>query len=295
MKLTNLNCPQCGGQLQQERDMFFCTSCGAAFNVDYDDDDVKYTELVTEADRTKMLLAKDIEIMETRYRLREEMQQREQQREWQRTRNETVKRVGKGCGTAAATWLFSILLVVGLFVFVAYQVNKGSDEAAKKEKSDYYSLIADVKTDEIFLENAIADGANKEWIYRVDYPVTDKENDDRVAAMKGDAEIEDVYLLQNDKTKKLQLYLVYKITYAYDDGEIAKEVYDCIRIKEIEKKSDGSFKIEFFPEKVRMSSSNSTWEGYFEKDQLYRECILSESNCTVTKLDIPHAEKGDAA
>ena len=60
MKLTNLNCPQCNGLLNQERDMFFCSSCGSAFAVDYDENDVRYTQLVTEADRTKMLLAKDI-------------------------------------------------------------------------------------------------------------------------------------------------------------------------------------------------------------------------------------------
>ena len=37
MRLTNINCPQCNGQLNQQEDKFYCTSCGSAFNVDYDD------------------------------------------------------------------------------------------------------------------------------------------------------------------------------------------------------------------------------------------------------------------
>ena len=92
MKLTNLNCPQCNGYLQQQGDMFFCSSCGSAFTIDYDEADVKYTELVTQADRTKMLLQSDLEVMQTDFQLSESMADREQQRKLQKELKDSLTR-----------------------------------------------------------------------------------------------------------------------------------------------------------------------------------------------------------
>jgi len=70
MRLTNINCPQCNGQLNQQEDKFYCTSCGSAFNVDYDEADVEYAKLVTEPERARLLLESNRVLLEKNEELR---------------------------------------------------------------------------------------------------------------------------------------------------------------------------------------------------------------------------------
>ncbi len=283
MKLTNLNCPQCNGYLNQERDMFFCSSCGAAFNVDYDDDDVNYTELVTQADRTRMLLQRDVDLMTTGYQLNKEMKDRELYRAQTRATQKAVKTAGKAVGAIFLYMFISMALMIGIFIFVWYRVSQSKDKVLSNKNEAYETIREEVKKDSNFMENMIASGSMYESRFRPDSVTDRSDGQRRTAWMVGIAEIEDVYLMENKKSKEQDLFFVYKIEYQYEDNEDTIEVYDCFIVKNLQLDKDGKLKLDF---KGSRYAHFNTWNAFEDKDQLYRECILGKTGFTATKLDV---------
>ena len=279
MKLTNLNCPQCNGFLQQERDIFCCTSCGAVFNVDYDDDDVKYTELVTEADRTRMMLQKDLELIQTQYQLREDMKNREIQRQREKQISEMKRKIAKMSGLSILGILLSIGLTFGPLIFIFWTVNRSSDSYDQKKAAAFQTMSDTLKKDDIFIENAIAAGRMFEIRRGVDSISEKIDGEYCEAQMVGQPQIEDVYLMQSTKMNKQILYLVFKRTYEFEESGESKEFFDTVRISDFSIDKYGSIKSSYACDLGRYD--------FEEKDQLYREAILGESMYTSTKLDIP--------
>ena len=70
MKIVDLKCPNCSGSLTKEWDNLICSSCGAAFAIDYDDSDVEYEKLQSEAEREERRLAHEKELLEKEYELK---------------------------------------------------------------------------------------------------------------------------------------------------------------------------------------------------------------------------------
>ena len=279
MKLTNLNCPQCNGFLQQERDIFCCTSCGAVFNVDYDDDDVKYTELVTEADRTRMMLQKDLELIQTQYQLREDMKNREVQRKREKQISEMKKKAAKMSGLTILGILLSIGMTFGPLLYIFWKVGNSTDSYDQKKAEAFQTMSDTLKKDDIFIENAIAAGRMFEIRRGVD-TISEKIDGDYCSAhMVGEPQIEDVYLMQSTKLNQQMIYLVYKRTYEFEDSGESKEMFDTIRIKDFSIDKYGSIKSSYACDLGRYD--------FEEKDQLYREAILGESSYTATELKIP--------
>jgi hypothetical protein len=263
--------------------MFFCSSCGAAFNVDYDDDDVNYTELVTQADRTRMLLQRDVDLMTTGYQLNKEMKDRELYRAQTRATQKAVKTAGKAVGAIFLYMFISMALMIGVFIFVWYRVSQSKDKVLSNKNEAYETIREEVKKDSNFMENMIASGSMYESRFRPDSVTDRSDGQRRTAWMVGIAEIEDVYLMENKKSKEQDLFFVYKIEYQYEDSEDTIEVFDCFIVKNLQLDKDGKLKLDF---KGSRYAHFNTWNAFEDKDQLYRECILGKTGFTATKLDV---------
>ena len=287
MKLTNLNCPQCNGFLKQQRDMFFCDSCGAAFNVDYDDNDVQYAQLVTEAERTKMMLQSDLNLMHTDYQLKENIARNEEQRDIARTRKKAI-----GAGLKMSGMYFgSILLMVGmsvaLFWYIGSKLSKSKKENDEKKATHYQELIDTVKTDTVFLENVIAAGSACKDRQDIDTAeiYTIKGVPGGMVHKVGSPEIEDVYVIGNESSTKLTMYMVYKLTYQYDESGETFPVYTGVSLSNVDMDENGYMKYDFDVSPV--IAGDYMWGGFYDKDQFYRECLFQyDRNGVLMELDL---------
>lgn len=275
MKLTNLNCPQCNGFLNQERDMFFCSSCGSAFAVDYDEHDVRYAQLVTEAERTKMLLAKDVNLMQTDYELNEQVLNNEQEREIRRERKKNARNAFSGTGTllyALAVCMIPMLVLFGFIIFALYradvQVSKMRDRVEEKHQT-MYEMIRD---DEHILENMAASGAEYIFSCRTE-PVEDtRYAAPRTAYYNDDAVIDSIYVMVGKGYSSPYVMCVYSFSYTYEDtGEVIR-LYDYCRFEGSSIDSYGILNVDYTPR--RKSNGDDVWHAYYDKDQLLRETVM---------------------
>ena len=290
MKLTNLNCPQCNGFLKQERDMFFCESCGAAFVVDYDEHDVKYTELVTEAERTKMLLARDIDIMQTRYQLKETLARNEAHRENTKQTKKAVTTALKGSLSYILIFGVGTILLVIALVWGAKKMDARTEQNNAVKNEEYAQLVEDVAKSEIFIDNAIAYGRSLEYLTFRTATVTDSEATlpNGTAHLVGDPEIRSVYLLSAEKSRDARVLLVYKFVYEYDDSEETFELYHPLVLKDIERNRYGDLTFKY--ENMTRADQYGTGPNdmFYEEDQLYRQCIFRlRSKVKVTEIELP--------
>ncbi len=120
MRLTNINCPQCNGRLNQQEDKFYCTSCGSAFNIDYDEADVEYAKLVTEPERTRLLLDNNRILLEKNEELRRRFVTGERKKEFvNQVKSQGVTYIS-GLVYAAiiggVSWLLCVIAVVVIFI-----------------------------------------------------------------------------------------------------------------------------------------------------------------------------------
>ena len=192
MKLTNLNCPQCNGLLNQERDMFFCSSCGSAFAVDYDENDVRYTQLVTEADRTKMLLAKDINLMQKDYALNEQVLQNEQDREFSRQRKKAARSAITGVRAGIFGLIISVIPMITIFGYLIYCFHDSDIKYEERRLEKNQSLYELLKDDMHVLENTVASGRAYVCYERYEPKEDDRYAEPRIAHFNDNVAIDSV-------------------------------------------------------------------------------------------------------
>ena len=290
MKLTNLNCPQCNGLLNQERDMFFCTSCGSAFAVDYDENDVKYTQLITEAERTKMMLQKDVNVMQTDYVLREQMARNEQQREISRQRKKAVKQGAAGIGMYIVALVISIIPMIFTSVYLVRTISRSSRKLDEQREQERTALVETVTEDMHFLENAVAGGQRLVDLRRQE-PISDgRYDEDRTAIYRNDATIDSVYIIRTSGYNSTGLLLIYRFSYEYEDtGEIFT-LYDCVELTDLKRDDYGYMVEEYFPKEG--VHGDMYYSAYFDKDQLIREMFsAAKSSFKPEEIEIPDTWK----
>lgn len=286
MKLTNLNCPQCNGLLNQERDMFFCNSCGSAFAVDYDENDVRYAQLITEADRTKMLLARDVNLMHTEYALNEQVLQNEQNREYSRERKKQVKLTFSSMRAAVFGLIVSMIPMIVIFGYLAYCFHDADAKFEKRVVDNNLSLYDQLKDDMHVLENAVASGRAYISYCRFEPIEDDRYLEPRTAHFNDDVVIDSVYLLQGAQRYRPYIMCVYSMSYTYEDTGETVTLYDFIMFTDMKLDEYGILEVDYTPN--RKSGGDYVWNAYYDKDQLLRETLKDATDSYEEyKIDIP--------
>ncbi|MBR2751013.1 MAG: hypothetical protein IKD90_07770 [Clostridiales bacterium] len=283
MKLTNLNCPQCNGNLSQQGDSFFCTSCGSAFTIDYDENDVKYTDLVTQADRTRQLIARDQELLQTRHRLKEQMEQNKLHRDFEREKKNDIRKIA----SIVASYYISIFLflggLIGLIVYFSHSVKASKKEMKVKAQEIMSEMTQALNSDRSVVENAALEGQDYLFSERSTIFYDPAYVNSREAKIKDTPKPYDAYVMI-DSSAKSKLCIFFESVYEYQDTKEEFTIYDCVIIPRFSL-NEMTKMIETDYVCSMGNRTNGTFGGYREADQLYLECIEGEYESTSFKID----------
>lgn len=273
MRLTNINCPQCNGRLNQQEDKFYCTSCGSAFNIDYEESDVEYARLITEPERTRLHLENNRILLEKNAELRRKFLIGEMKD----TFKQEVKTAGVtyagGAIYAAIIGIIGFLAAAGfiamIFLFTARNIKLNREKEAQARQERIESLSAeDIENDRNFLENAIAGGIASELAKR-DVPVKNNADDEGDAYIVGSPVPVNCYLIKTGDEN--HLCIVYKITYEFSENKATKVIYDCIFFENIEKDETGHIAFDKSCGRIYGDGADDHWDGYENAESIYED------------------------
>lgn len=289
MKLVGLRCPNCGGNLTVENGMYVCNSCGSTTAIDYDDSDVEYERLKTEAERDEKQRIHEKEMLEREYELREKAQIESEKRQIRRDRkaeaNSWIKR------------LIAIMIFVGFCITSVVFYNYIRNQIGYSDSS-YLSEFAATPTPapnynvtsedfEGWLDDFIKSG--KKVQMKIDQCSTKNNNGVVHFYDKVDAVFLDAYLLSGipDKPEKesCRLVLIYEVTWHNDDyGD--QICYDAVYFDGIRVNPNGGIISDYSGKMINRSDAAWGWAmaySYEEYDQCFRENITALGG-KVTKL-----------
>ena len=280
MKLVNLTCPNCSGNMKKEGENIVCQSCGAVFAIDYDDADVEHEKLQTEDERARREFEQEKELLEIKHRQEEEARIAAEKRE---SRRETKAKIGRTI-SAKISGLIGLLIVVGFF-YGSYKLcvhwgvvpsMKDIVASATATSASPYDVPAELITGDV-LENMISSGQatllNKHGGVRdlvdgawVDYSLVS-------------VEFEKAYFIAKASSGYNRTVIIYKLTYTSSIGD--RVTYDGIHFDDIKVSStDGSIICNYSAETI--SRSNAAWhhDSFDDIDQCYRESVLAFGTAT---------------
>ena len=274
MKLVNLTCPNCGGQLEKVGDNLCCKSCGAAFAIDYDDADVEHEKLQTEDERAKRDFEHEKELLEMKLKQEEKSKVAAEKREFRR---ETTKKVGRSISAKISGLIFLVLFFGFFYGSYKLMVKNGLVpsfkeimESATSTRVDQYNSTPDMVTDEILTNmiesgnqkmknshNGVNDYVNKKW---VDYKI------DKI-------EYDSAYYVDSADRGEDRVVIIYKLT--YKSKKDTKVMYDACYFGDFRVDADGNLVTSYSAQKT--SKSDAAWhhDSFADRDQCYRESVLS--------------------
>ena len=287
MRLTNINCPQCNGQLNQQEDKFYCTSCGSAFNVDYEESDVEYAKLIKEPEIARLHLENNRILLQKNA----ELQRKFLIGEIKDTYKQELKTVGVTYASAAIYYVLigiivfvAVVGVIGGIIFVTARKHKAN--TAKREQARIESIenlsAEDIESDRNFLENAIAGG--------VDYQVSQ-----RTEPVKGDGDEGDAYIVGKPEAVNSRLLkreegnsfiIVYKITYEFSESKTLKVVYDGVIYENIALDETGHISCKDPCERFWGREADDRWNGYENAEDVYDDVKAFPDDSGFIKVNI---------
>ena len=287
MRLTNINCPQCNGQLNQQEDKFYCTSCGSAFNVDYEESDIEYAKLIKEPEITRLHLENNRILLEKNA----ELQRKFLIGEIKDTYKQELKTVGVTYASAAIYYV-----LIGIIVFVAVvgfiggiffvTAKKHKAETAKREQARLESIenlsAESIESDRNFLENAIAGGVAYQVSQRTD-PVKG-DGDEGDAYIVGKPEAVNCRLLKREEGNSL--IIVYKITYEFSESKTLKVVYDGVIYENIALDETDHISCKDPCERFWGREADDRWNGYENAEDVYDDVKAFPDDSGFIKVNI---------
>ena len=286
MKLTSLNCPNCGSSLRTEGGAKVCDSCGSTFAIDYDESDVEFEKIQTEAEREQLRLQHEKEILEKQYELQERANLEAEKRARKRMREQSAARAVKSLISWIVTLGVLALIVFGVFKLKEYVQNGGDlgyfagiDKvvATPTPAPNYDVTPEDVEPQ---MEDFIASGKKVQMgIDQCAYWDTQSAVD---FYKKKDAELVDAYIVTNipekDPDESNRLVLIFKVIWNNED-EGDKECYDAVYFEGIRVNPNGGGVISDFNGRT-IDRSDAAWGwsmaySFEEYDQCYRENITA--------------------
>lgn len=283
MKIIDLKCPNCSGNLKKDGDNYICNSCGGVFAVDYDESDVEYERLQTEAEREERRLAHEKELLEKKYELQQkaniESENRQYKREKARKRSESVK----NAASSFVALVFVGAIICGgvlLFFFLKGMGSNGGSPfsehtIATPTPAPNYNVTADDLKDQMndFIEAGRIAQMNIDKCAYLDNVIKNYE--------KTDAVFLDAYLVtdipETRPDRSNRLVLIYQVTWHNDDrGD--QICYDGVYFEGIRVNPNGGIISNFSAETIWRSDAAWGWGmaySFEDLDQCYRENVTA--------------------
>lgn len=301
MRLTDLKCPRCSGLLNQQCDRFYCSSCGAAFEVDYEDTDVEYSKLVTEAERTKLMIERDKEVLRKEYELNESFKDEEARRKFNFETKRRTRNAVQAMIISIVTIIVMFLLMIGLVVYIIFACTSRATVSSKmrgQEEEEARALTAEqILEDPNFLYNAAADGISTRAVAFYERPYVIKiYGEERECELVGlptpvgayiESETKDFHGRNYTDNK---FYIAYKLTYKMTDTDEDEtvDIYTYAEFRDIERQPGG--RINYSSE--YKGALEVSYTSCFELEQLEREKFDNAEKIDVSEF---FGEGGDEA
>ena len=283
MRVVNLQCPNCGARLTVENDMYVCNSCGTTMTIDYDDSDVEYAKLQTEAERDQRKLEHDKELLEKEYELRQQETLAAEKRLMQQERRESVSR-----GLKKFIIFICIFAFVGGCFVVSIMMSKARGERTiLDEISDMtatptpeptptpapnYRITPDIIVDELdgFIE------AGRALQMDIDQCGVKSENGTIQFYDKTDAVFLDAYIVSDipdvKESQSCRLVLIYEVTW-YNDRYGYQTCYDGVYFDGIKVTPDGNIIPNYDCDTIWRSDAAWGWSMEYSFEH-YDRCYL---------------------
>jgi len=290
MKIVDLKCPNCSGSLTKEGDNLICSSCGAAFAIDYDDSDVEYEKLQSEAEREERRLAHEKALLEKEYELKRQAEIDAEKRQQKRERQKFIKAGVRKLISAVISMAIIAAIAFGAYKLMMYikdtrQAAGGSGYSAIPTPAPNYNITPDDVKGQLdeFIE------VGKKAQMKIDQcAVKNKNGAIRYYDKKG-AEYVDGYIINGIPDKKEsranRLVLIYKVK--WQNGKTKKSCYDAVYFEGLKVNPSGGVISDFAADTIMRSDAAWGWAmaySFEEYDQCYRENVTALGG-TVTKLD----------
>ena len=224
-------CSNCGGQMVFQNKQWVCMSCGSAFAVDWESEDVERIRQATAQDRANA----QVERMQTLNATRQQIQMAEQRNQQMRDAQHRGWRIFKPIILAMV-----IFFIIGFINIVSNVALSGlflKGCVGQKSNSVISSLTGSKITFLTDLSKAIQEDADMQkkllssGMYHAKYD-SKKEielsDPEEIATRSGEPELVESYL--QDASFGKRIILVYKNTYRTPSGDRTKEVYSAYSI-----------------------------------------------------------------
>lgn len=291
MKIVNLQCPNCGARLSVENGMYVCNSCGTTTAIDYDDSDVEYERLKTEAELEGKRLAHEKEMLEKQFELQEKARIDAEARQEKRNRQAEAY-IWKKRLIAIVIFIGFCIIAIVFYNYIRNQIGYfGSSSVTKPAATstpapNYNVTPEDLKGN---LDDFISSGKTVQM--KIDECAILNENGVAKTYKKTDAVFLDAYLVSDipDKPQKesCRLVLIYKVTWNNEEyGD--KICYDAVYFEGIRVKPEGGIISDYSGETI--SRSDAAW-GWFMAYSFedYKQCYLENVKAlggTISKVVI---------
>jgi len=278
MKIVDLKCPNCSGNLKKEGDMLVCGSCGASFAIDYDESDVEYERLQGEAEREERQLAHEKELLEKKYELQSRAQMEAEQRQLKKKRADNLRSTISG------------FVILGVFVFIigsviifALQFKKHMDipngdiDTVTPTPAPNYDITPEDVADSM---NDFID-AGRICQMNITECAIKNENGIIKTFHKTDAVFLDAYIVSDipdvKDNQSVRLVLIYQVT--WNNEELGDQIcYDGIYFDGIRVNPNGGIISDFSPKTIWRSDAAWGWAqaySFEDYDQCYRENVTA--------------------
>ncbi len=301
MKIVNLQCPNCGAKLSVENGMYVCNSCGTTTAIDYDDSDVEYERVKTEAEIQEKQHEHEKELLEKKFELEQKAQIESEKRQIKRERQKNLKASVKKTISSLFGLLFIFGIFFGIFKLYTWMMSRNSANgsysgvnifATPTPLPNYDPTPEDFKEQ---MDDFIASGKTIQM--DIDECATWDGKGGVKNYTKKDAVLVDAYIVTDIPEKaeyeSNRLVLIYKVT--WNNDKLGNHTcYDAVYFEGIKVNPNGGGVISDF-KGCTIQRSDAAW-GWamaysFEKyEQCYRENITALGG-KVTKID--YASSGE--
>ena len=305
MKIVNLQCPNCGAKLSVVNGMYVCESCGTTTAIDYDDSDVEYERLKTEAELQEKQLAHEKEMLERKFELEQKARIESEKRQIKRERQKALSNSAKKTMSSLIALLFIVGIIAGGVYLYKYLKARygadggyggGADILATPTPAPNYNVTPEDLKDS--MDDFISSGKTVQM--NIKECAVKNENGTIRYYDKTDAEFYDAYLVTDipevKEKESNRLVIIYKVTWNNEDyGD--QECYDAVYFEGIRVNPNGGIISDFKGNTIWRSDAAWGWAmaySFIEHDQCYRESVTALGG-KVTKVDYSGAVTDAAA